>query len=322
MSGPDSKKIAERWMRTAGMKTAGEVRFVKDRSGDAGAWGWGAPGPSERHIQQEFVFQPKHLKPLAKTLRSSLMALGHVTSAYNTFVKIKSRNISPDGSLGGKGYIQKIPEMRRQLMNCVEALSAFTDTVYDELKAPHWNSIEDTMGARDREEVREIVQESEEIKSDPESWAEAEEEHVEETMGEVRGKTAKLASKKLDLNTSSYRFDFDFSAIQDRDLKFQYIMARNHIDGILDEVVTIARTLNAMKQDHIDQLDLGFVSSEEMNEFIEYKLYILKRVEEKLSSLYSKAQDTRIDVYGDTLSRPRLASAKRVASRFAEMNRE
>jgi hypothetical protein len=163
-------------VRTASMqRTAGEVRFIKDRGGDKNEWGWGSPGPNEREIDDEFVFNAKYLKPLAETMRSALMALGHVNSAYSKFVKIKSRNVSPDGSLGGKGYIQKIPDMRRQLMNCVEALSAFTDTVYDELNAPHWNPAEDTLDPRDRQEVKEIVEDAEEIKEDPEGWAEEQE---------------------------------------------------------------------------------------------------------------------------------------------------
>jgi hypothetical protein len=157
-------------------KVAGEVRFVKDRSGDKSEWGWGPTGPAERTIDGQFVFNAKHLKPLALTLRSSLMALGHVASAYTRFTKIKSSNISPDGNLGGKGYIQKISDMRRQLVNCVEALSAVTDTIYDEINAPHWHPSEDIMTPRDRQEVREIVQEAETIKDDPEGWAEEQEE--------------------------------------------------------------------------------------------------------------------------------------------------
>lgn len=177
--------------KTAAMRrTAGEVRFIKDRSGDKGEWAFGPPGPSERSIHQNFVFNAKQLKPLAQTLRSALMALGHCTSAYNRFVKIKSRNVSPDGNLGGKGYIQKITDMRRQLMNCVEALSALTDTIYDEMNAPHWNPTEDTLDARDRDEVKEIIEDVEEIKDDPEGWAEEQEGDMDEDNG--MGKTARL----------------------------------------------------------------------------------------------------------------------------------
>jgi len=197
---PDDEHVAEGSelppTKTAAMRrTAGEVRFIKDRSGDKGEWAFGPPGPSERSIHQNFVFNAKQLKPLAQTLRSALMALGHCTSAYNRFVKIKSRNVSPDGSLGGKGYIQKIPDMRRQLMNCIEALSALTDTIYDEMNAPHWNPSEDTLDSRDRDEVKEIIEDAEEIKDDPEAWAEEQEEEMDE---EVMGKTARrrLASRR------------------------------------------------------------------------------------------------------------------------------
>lgn len=168
MHEPDPKKIA----RIASMdKQAGEVRFIKDRSGDAKEWAWAAPGASERKISDNFLFNAKQLKPLALTLRSALMALGHVTSAHARFVKIKSRNVSPDGALGGMGYVQKIPDMRRQLMNCIEVLSATTDTLFDEIQAPHWQPAGDKLTPRDREEVQQLVEQSEDIKDDPENWA-------------------------------------------------------------------------------------------------------------------------------------------------------
>lgn len=240
---PNPVRVANRWKaqntprsRTAALsKTAGEVRFVKDRSGDAGAWGWGAPGPSERQIIPEFVFNAKFLKPLAKSMRSALMALGHVISSYNTFAKIKSRNISPDGNLGGRGYIQKIPEMRRQLMNCVEALSAYTDTVYDEMTAPHWNPEEDTLDARDREEVREIVQEAEEIKEDPEAWAE----EVEDELAPVGKSASSLDPVALTLHVRALENEIrratltrgpqEFVAVADRLLEASQVVRRDAI---------------------------------------------------------------------------------------------
>lgn len=170
--------------RTARSKTAGEVRFIKDRGGDKNEWAWGTPGPSQREIDEDFTFKPKYLKPLSLTLRATLMAMGHVISAHSTFARIKSADVSPDGSLGGKGYIQKIADMRRAYMNTVEALSALSDTLYDEIKAPHWHPDVTTGGPREREEVQQILQDAEEIRQDPEGWAESEEaemdaEHVE-----------------------------------------------------------------------------------------------------------------------------------------------
>lgn len=177
-------------------RIAGEVRFIKDRSGDAKEWGWGTPGPSNREIQEDFQFNPKHLKPLARTLRSSLMAMGHALTAYDAFTRIKSADVSPDGSLGGKGYIQKISDMRRQYMNVVEALSALSDTLYDEMKAPHWNPALDEIGSRARDGVREIMDDVEEIRDDPEGWAKEEEAEADGLeAGDAPKTRAKLAAR-------------------------------------------------------------------------------------------------------------------------------
>lgn len=170
------RRVAERFLQKQGrVKTAGEVRFIKDRGGDKNEWGWGSPGPTEREIGTEFEFKPKYRKPLAQVLRATLAALGHTQSAYNSFTKIKSATVSPDGSLGGKGYIQKIGEMRRQFMNCSEALSALSDTLFDEIHAPHWNPAIEEQSPREREEVRDIMEDVEDIRQDPEGWAEGEE---------------------------------------------------------------------------------------------------------------------------------------------------
>lgn len=188
-----TKRVADRHLARR-TKTAGEVRFIKDRGGDEKQWGWGSPGPSEREIVREYKFRPSKREPLARVLRSTLMGLGHVQSAYNTFTKVKSADVSPDGNLGGKGYIQKIGDMRRQFMNCSEALSSLSDTLYDEIQAPHWNPGVATQNPREREKVQEILEDVEEIKSDPEDWAEEEEAEMDE---DNRGGTSKTASFRV-----------------------------------------------------------------------------------------------------------------------------
>lgn len=178
MTGPDPKRVASNHLRRAGtVRTAGEVRFIKDRGGDKNEWAWGTPGPSQRDIG-EFQFRQSLLKPLSASLRATLMAMGHAISANNTFAKIKSADISPDGALGGKGYIQKIADIRRAYMNVVEALSAVSDTLYDEIKAPHWHPDALDGGPRERQEVQNILQDVEQVRDDPEGWAEEEEESV------------------------------------------------------------------------------------------------------------------------------------------------
>jgi hypothetical protein len=193
LSKPDPSKIARLYLAGKGRtKTAGEVRFIKDRSHDKGEWAFDPPGASERDITDDFVFYPGARKPLAKALRAALMALGHAQSAATTFNKIKSRKVSPDGNLGGKGYVQKITDMRRQFMNCVEALSAISDTLYDEIEAPHWKAGPE-VGNREREEVEEIMDDAEEIKEDPEGWAEEQEDELDE---EHEGQEKRAARRK------------------------------------------------------------------------------------------------------------------------------
>jgi hypothetical protein len=144
-------------------KLAGEVRFVKDNSNSTDGWAWGGFTPSERKNISEYDFNVKCSKSLARVLKATLFSLGHAMSAYTIFAKLKSRDVSPDGNLGGKGYIQEIKTMRKQYMNIVEALSSLTDTLYDEIKAPHW-----AMKSRETEKVLDQV---EEVKDDPEAWA-------------------------------------------------------------------------------------------------------------------------------------------------------
>lgn len=194
-----AKRIATRYLakKTRRTKTAGEVRFIKDRGGDDKQWGWGTPGPTEREISADYKFDPINLRPLAQTLRATLMALGHATSAYNQFTKIKSARVSPDGSLGGRGYIQKIAEMRRAYMNCVEALSAISDTIYDEVNAPHWNPALAGQDPRERQKVQEIMEGVEEIREDPEDWAEEEQAEEDAEAGDALQKTATDMSDRL-----------------------------------------------------------------------------------------------------------------------------
>jgi hypothetical protein len=201
-----SRELSLPSSRYASMKrTAGEVRFIKDRGGDKNEWGWGSPGPTEREIGKKFTFRPTKIKPLATTLRASLMALGHAMSAYAKFAKIKSATVSPDGSLGGKGYITKISDMRRQYMNVIEALSALTDTLYDEINAPHWNPAEEEQDPREREQVRDIMEDVEEIRSNPEDFAEEEE-------AEMDAENAKEASRR---KVAALRAEQDLTYVND-----------------------------------------------------------------------------------------------------------
>ena len=177
-------------------RTAGEVRFIKDKS-EGGEWG--DTGASERQITPDYAFQPKKVKCLAKVLRSTNAALGHALSAYSTFSKVRSADVSPDGCLGGKGYVFRINEMRKAYMNAVEAFSSLSDTLYDEVQAPHWSAVSRQESPEEKEEVAQIIEDAEDIKKDPESWAEEQEEEMDEqhtSPKTARKKTASLYEPK------------------------------------------------------------------------------------------------------------------------------
>lgn len=167
------------------IKTAGEVRFIKDHGDDSSAWAWGQHPPAERIMDREHQLNSKCSKDMARVLRSTLISLGHAMSAYTVFAKIKSRDISPDGNLGGRGYIMEIKAMRRQFMNITEALSALSDTLYDEITADHWGDLQNKL-------VKDVLNEIEEIKEDPEEWAE----HQDDMTGVLQRVQDKEEEKK------------------------------------------------------------------------------------------------------------------------------
>jgi len=187
-------RVTARSVQASVSKMAGEVRFIKDRGGDHNEWGWNPPGSSERTIDPDYKFDAKNLEPLARVLRSTLMALGHIQSARTTFTKVKSQRVSPDGNLGGKGYVQPIKDMRRQFGNCDEALSSIIDTIDDEMKAIHWHPDVDDSGGdpRARGQVRQIMDDVD----NPEDWAEGEEAEM-DSEGDAEGGANKTASVRV-----------------------------------------------------------------------------------------------------------------------------
>jgi hypothetical protein len=149
------------------LKTAGEVRHVKDTGGDASTWAYAVHSPSERELNVKFEWNPAMVESLALVLRSTVAAMGHAINAQNVFAQIESRNVSPDGRLGGKGYVQRVVDMRRQYFNIVEALSSLQDTLFDEVHAAHWTAIKGESA-----ETQEVLEQTDEIRDNPGSWAE------------------------------------------------------------------------------------------------------------------------------------------------------
>lgn len=126
-------------------------------------------GAGARNIPQGHEFDVKALKPLSRALFSASVSLGHAVTAYKEFARVKSSSVSPDGMLGGRGYVMKVKELRAQIQQACELLSAVTDTLYDEVTAPHWKPKVAELSENDAEDIEELVGEAGKALEDPES---------------------------------------------------------------------------------------------------------------------------------------------------------
>jgi hypothetical protein len=76
--------------------------------------------------------------------------------------------------LGGKGYIREIPQVRRDLYDVCEKLSAISDTLFDEISAPHWKPKLALLDDNEQEDVERFIEESKSVLDNPEGEVEEE----------------------------------------------------------------------------------------------------------------------------------------------------
>jgi hypothetical protein len=144
-------------------------------------------GTSKRNIPKDHPYDPRSLKPMAKSLWAASVSLGHALTAYRHLSRLKSGTISPDGMLGGRGYVMGIADIRKKLYDACEALSAITDTLHDEIMAPHWKPRLAQLDAEEAEDVENYVEESQEILANPEDEAEEEADEIESHKPKAKG---------------------------------------------------------------------------------------------------------------------------------------
>lgn len=85
-----------------------------------------------------FAFKDKGIRSIATTYKQLAEAFMLISKASNTFSSCKSSEISPDGKLGGKGYIIPIKDIRVIMTNVLNAVSELIDTFHDEVNSPYW----------------------------------------------------------------------------------------------------------------------------------------------------------------------------------------
>lgn len=176
-------RVAKRWAKTAAFPAPND-----DEGEDLTSAG-------KRNIPKSHEFQARSLKPLSKALWASTVALGHSLTAYRHLSRLKSTTVSPDGLMGGRGYVMKLSDMRAKLYEACEALSAISDTMFDEINAPHWKPKLAQLDESDQEDVTRFVEEAQEVMEDPEGEAEDEIEEI-EAKSKSKAKTKESEGEK------------------------------------------------------------------------------------------------------------------------------
>jgi uncharacterized phage infection (PIP) family protein YhgE len=152
-----------------------------------------AAGSLRREIPSDFKYDPKKVKHLKKILHNTNIALGTLVSALGEFMRIKSVNLSPDGHLGGLGYVMPIKDMKEALNSSVKSLSEVADSLADELTNPAWHVDDD-------EEVKKLIQEKDEIEEKTENLENVPEQENDENNDEDSEKTEEPSENTNDSN--------------------------------------------------------------------------------------------------------------------------
>jgi hypothetical protein len=155
--------------------------------------------PTKRQIPAGHKFEPKALKPLARMLWAMSVSLGHALTAYRQFTKLKSSSVSPDGLVGGRGYVMSVKDVRSKLYAACESLSAISDTIHDEIGASHWKPKLGELEKHDLADVKRLLSEAEETLDDPEAEAT---EDLEEAEDEKSWKKPTKSDGKKDPGSS------------------------------------------------------------------------------------------------------------------------
>jgi hypothetical protein len=108
-----------------------------------------ASGELRRNLEG-FEYDSSKAKVLKKALHNLNVSLGAMISAMRDMAILRGSEITPDGMLGGRGFIMSFKEMKATLNDAITNLSDMTDTLADELTNPKWG-----LSPNEKEKVKE-----------------------------------------------------------------------------------------------------------------------------------------------------------------------
>jgi hypothetical protein len=112
-----------------------------------------------------FDYDPSKATILKKALHNINVSLGTMISAMKELSILRGSDITPDGMLGGRGFIMPFKDVKAKINAAITDLSDVTDTLADELTNPKWglSDSEKKKVKQENEVVEEEVQEVEEV---------------------------------------------------------------------------------------------------------------------------------------------------------------
>jgi hypothetical protein len=86
-----------------------------------------------RAIPADFKHDIANRAPLEEVAESIKIAQEHFANSYGILASLDTPELSPDGKLGGAGFIRSIEDIKASLAQAILAASTLSDTVVDEL---------------------------------------------------------------------------------------------------------------------------------------------------------------------------------------------
>jgi len=114
----------------------------------------------KRELEGVPPYDKENLVSLVSILTNINSAFVGVQGALGVLTSVIIGKISPDGKLGGRGYVMAVREMKEDLTEMQNMLSNMRDTVMDEFNNPNWGLSQD--------EKDEIIQLKEKVVGDTE----------------------------------------------------------------------------------------------------------------------------------------------------------
>ena len=109
-----------------------------------------------------FEYDSSKARVLKKALHNINVSLGTLISAMKDLAILRGSEVTPDGQIGGRGFIMNFKDIKSILNDSITQLSDVTDSLADELTNPKWG-LSPNEKKKVKEEVEEVDEDIEEI---------------------------------------------------------------------------------------------------------------------------------------------------------------